>query len=631
MAKQSSTFKSCIAIDTECPGLEVKRGVRPFAVSLCDGKASWCFTWRVDPVTRLVSPKKTDVAAINRLIKKYDNLIFHNAKFDVAMLATVGIDLTNEWDRIHDTALASHALDSREDFSRHRLKPLAKRYLGIPDTDEQYLQSRTIEARNQAKKRGWTVADDVKADYWMPGQIWPKDTALEEYATLDAERTFLLWVKALGPALVDQGLWPQYMKHRRIMPVISRMEDRGVTIRPKTLDLELTRISKIRDDAAKIAYSLVPEDLCSNINSNQQLAAALHTHLKLPVLYRTSPSSRFPEGQPATDADTIKELSTKCKKGSKAYKFVEACRIYSKADTAATYLEGYKLRKIKRADGRWLLYPSFNICGTATLRLAASNPNPQNVGKGKELELDDGSTYIDFKLRTVFGPDPLSTWYALDYDQLQLRIFARASNEKVMQQAFTDGYDFHTWMGCMIYGVRPEDLTKLQRRVAKNVNFGYIFGAGQAKIEATSGVKGLSAQLKKMFPHVAEFMKETISKATQYGYVHTLGGYRLAIERKRAYAGVCIIVQGTEGEIVKEAMVQVDKSLQQYGDDFYMSLQVHDELIFNAKASQKKKHLPILRNIKRLMEEAGALSGVTVIANCEENPVNWAEPIKLSL
>lgn len=631
MTKQPSMIKSCLAIDTECPGLEVKRGVRPFAVSLCDGKASWCFTWRVDPVTRLVSPKKSDVAEIERLIKRYDFLIFHNAKFDVAMLATIGIDLSADWHRIHDTALASHALDSREDFSRHRLKPLAKRYLGIPDTDEQYLQSRTIEARNVAKKRGWNVHEDVKADYWMPGQIWPKDKALEEYATLDAERTYLLWVKALGPALIEQGLWAQYMKHRRIMPVISRMEDRGVTIRPATLGSELKRIGGIRDAAAAIAYSLVPEEICSNINSGQQLAKALHTHFKLPVLYRTEPSTRFPEGQPATDAGTIKELSTKCKPKSKAFQFVEAYRTFTQADTATTYLEGYRLRKIHRKDGAAMLYPSFNICGTATLRLSASNPNPQNVGKGKELELDDGSTYVDFKLRSVFGPARGRTWYALDYDQLQLRIFAKASNEERMQQAFADGYDFHTWMGCEIYGVRPEDLTKLQRRVAKNVNFGYIFGAGQAKIEATSGVKGLSAKLKKMFPNVAEFMKQTIAQASQYGYVYTLGGYRLSIERKKAYAGVCIVVQGTEGEIVKEAMVQVDSAIQQYGDEFYMSLQVHDELIFDASTKNKNGHLPILRNIKNLMEHAGAISGVTVIANCEANPIHWAEPVKLTL
>lgn len=624
-------FVSCLAIDTETPGLEVKRGVRPFTVTMCDGESNWCYTWKVDPIHRTSSPKKSDIAAINKVIKGYDNLIFHNAKFDVSMLATIGIDLTNDWHRIHDTALASHALDSREDFGRHRLKPLAKRYLGIPDTDQQYLQSRTIEARHIAKGRGWTLAEDVEADYWMPGQIWPKDTALADYATADAERTFLLWVKAFGPALVEQGLWDQYMKHRRIMPVIAAMEDRGVTIRPRVLKSELKRINGLRDDAAEIAYNLVPKEICDNLASGQKLAKALYEHHRLPVLYRTPASNTYPDGQPCTDAETLKELSTKAKPKSKAWQFIEAVRTQIKAGTAAKYLQGYEDRKITRDDGVTLLYPSFNICGTATLRLSASNPNPQNVGKGKELEYDDGSTYIDFKLRTVFGPAPGRIWYALDYDQLQLRIFAKASGESRMQQAFADGFDFHTWMGCEIFGVAPGDLTKLQRRVAKNVNFGFIFGAGPAKIEATSGVKGLSAKLKVMFPNVAEFMKETISKASQYGYVHTLGGYRLSIEKKRAYAGVCIIVQGTEGEIVKEAMVRIDNALFESGDDFYMSLQVHDELIFDANTKQKKEHLPRLRMIKREMEAAGLVSGVTVVANCEANPVHWADPIKLAL
>lgn len=633
---------SHIAIDTETTGLEFKRGAQAFAVSLCTDQGDAYFfgdKWTINPTTRRVTPYAPDIEKIKKLLKSFDRIVMHNSPFDVASLNTIGIDLTTEWHRIEDTQFASHALDSQES---HELKPLAAKYAGIPDDDQKELMTVVNKARNRARsinadlaEKGlpplYNLADHVKADMWLPKLIFPKDKSLEKYATIDAERTLILWLKVFAPQLVADGLWDQYKKNLRTAPVVYNIKDRGLSMREGTLNKEYKRISTIRDQSLKEALKVLPASMRRelNINSRQQLATILYDHFDLPILYLTD------GGSPSTDNDTQKELLKMTREGTPPHRFLSNLLYSTTASTACKYLTNYKEHIIK-VDGTAKLYPSLNPTGTATTRMSGADPNPQNVGKGKEYDTEeDGVKRVEFKLRTNFGPHTGRIWYALDYDQLQLRIFANATGEQKMIQAFIDGYDFHTWMGCEIFGVAKDKLTKLQRRVAKNVNFGYIFGAGPKKIEATSGMKGLSAKLAKMFPIVTEYMKETIAFVQKHGYVHTMGGYRLAVPRKKAYSGVCYVVQGTEGEIVKDAMVRISGLehgfLNQYGEDFFMTLQVHDELIFDATKSQISTHKDILKKIKESMELAGSAVGVATIANCEVIKQNWADAEKLAL
>jgi DNA polymerase-1 len=398
---------------------------------------------------------------------------------------------------------------------------------------------------------------------------------------------------------------------------------RGFIIRrPKTIKSELKRVGGIREREANAALAMVPHDVCENLKSGQQLGRALHEFFELPVLYRTD------SGLPSTDAATLAELRKRLNKRAKAYKFISHVLKAAQAKTAETYITNYAEHSIV-VNGVTYLFPSINPTGTATTRVSGSNPNPQNVGKGKEV--DEETKEVDYKLRINFGPNKGRVWYALDYDQLQLRIFAKASGDERMVKAFADGYDFHTWMGCEIFQVAPDQLTKLQRRIAKNVNFGYIFGAGPRRIEETSGMKGLSDKLNKMFPIVTEYMKTTIDYVRRHGHVYTLGGYRLAVEKSKAYSGVCIVVQGTEGEIVKDAMVRVHDEVKHFGKDFYMTLMVHDEMVFDASKDMDEDHKSILRRIKRCMEAASLAVGVTTVANCEINRKNWAEFEKVKL
>lgn len=244
-------------------------------------------------------------------------------------------------------------------------------------------------------------------------------------------------------------------------------------------------------------------------------------------------------------------------------------------------LVGYRTKSLRRCKRAYafntdtsvsplqaLLFASYDEAGTATTRLGCREPNLMNIAKAMnpfEKDFPDVSYYLSESpsIRGIFGPPKGYLWYPMDYSQLQLRIFAAASGETSLQQAFLDGWDAHDYMAHRIFnlpdGVKPEDA---QRRIAKNVNFGFIFGAGESKIDATAGRPGLYQDVLRLFPNAHKFIERTKEGIRRDGCVYTLGGYPLAIPLRSnkwrpdvlapaAHAGVNYIVQGTEGEIVK--------------------------------------------------------------------------------
>jgi DNA polymerase-1 len=246
----------------------------------------------------------------------------------------------------------------------------------------------------------------------------------------------------------------------------------------------------------------------------------------------------------------------------------------------------------------------------------------------------------------VFGPKKGRVWYCLDYSQLQLRIFAYVAGEKQLIQAFEDGYDAHTYMAMRIFNKDADDITKLERRIAKNVNFGFIFGASPSKIELTAGVPGLWDTVIRMFPSAHRLMESTKKQVYRTGYVTTPHGYRLYLPEKygkvAAHAGVNYIIQGCEGDIVKNAMINCYKHIrmlqEMYMFDGYMSFQVHDELIFDfprdidlsdVDCSGMGGH--VILNLKALMEKPGSDIGMVTPVDVEYTITNWADTHQWSM
>lgn len=605
------------------------------------------WSWPVDPKTRQVHIPESDIRDLRRIVHSH-RIVFHNAKFDVRALIAINVIETIEEIAWEDTLLMSHIANSGES---HKLKDLAFKYYNFSPEDERLLDKYTVQARKIAKKLGWPIHPDVPADRWMVRnvaelvsnyrnrlgamsnlmgdlpQVLPQQwiQALEEYAINDAARTILLWM--MYSANFTPNQWKCYAREKELLPHVITMEDAGISLIRTKLVKELTRYEKLatkyESEAVKISGN---PDL--NIRSYPQMSKQLFEKFSLPPLNGGS-----------TDAPTLKRLQSYVKENrnyatwdTRAEKFIDSILLYRQQNTSRNYLKSYLLEKYEDRYGYWWLFPSFNQTGTRTTRFSSSRPNAQNVGKGKE-RLDEEGNIIetDFKLRSVFGPAVGRIWYTLDYDQLQLRIFAFASQEQSMIDAFKAGWDFHNYVASRLFNTPTP--TKLQRRIAKNVNFALIFGGGESKVDHTAGMVGAYQLFVTQFPGAAAYMDSVVSSVRRKGYVSTMFGYPLQVDMDTAYAGTNYIVQGTEGDIVKNAMIKISRYLQtEWSGIVKLIAVIHDEFILDFPRSLPEHVVrKILCKVKQFMEESGREIGVVCKANCDQIDNNWSESIAVAL
>lgn len=677
-----------VAIDTETTGLYLKHGCRGFMVTATTSdRENFLWEWPVDPYNRTVAYNPKDIKEITDLANS-GTIVFHHAKFDMRVLKLSGVKLPQP-KFIHDTLLMSHIYDSAEP---HGLKDLAAKYLDYPKSDETELKKAVDHARRIGKKYGYAIASadhpslkpaGIKGpkagwgvcDYWLPAaiaryedRILKPHTTPEErehfrkvcatYAVGDTERTLLLyWF--YKEVLETDGLWQQYIVHKKNIKTAIRMEDWGVPVKIDLVEEKLVTLRELSSRKMQAAIDIAEKHTEGEFNPNspKQLSELLYDKWKLPVIKTTD------TGNPSCDADTLLRLAFKLDSktiGKKSYR----------RDFLTSLLYGKKIGKTVEALERLerniinnRVYPSVNLTGTSTVRVSYENPNTQNITKGgatSGIEDADLQEFLNklgadnITLRSVFGPDGTRNriWYSIDYSQLQLRIFAYVSGEKSLIKAFEEGWDAHDYIASRIFKV--DKPSKLQRRIGKNVNFGFIFGASPAKIEATAGRAGLWDEVTGMFPTAHKFMQTTIRQVRKNGCVYTPGGYRLTC--LEAHKGVNYIVQGSEGEIVKRAMTGCYDYLSttpsnKIPDPSYLCLQVHDELVFDmayrgkippkklvvdyideeGKKKQKAKRgaFPHVNELCRIMEAAGSHYGMITPVDPELILDSWDHGAKL--
>ena len=640
-----------LAVDTECTGIDLRHDDAPFALSTCDNKGNTTFyEWRVDPFTRDVLVPYSDARCIYRSIELAPKIIMHNALFDVRALALLGVP-PDYWSRLEDTMLASHVLDNSES---HALDDLGLQYCDMVTDSKQALREATISARAHGKKKQWKLGkslqgrNEVARDYWMVKAIDSSSTLLETYTIDDAITTSMLW-PVFKNALQSKEWWHLYIRRKKLLPIIYDMESRGVTLRKRILSSEMKRYASIVQFNEYDAKISLKRDLNFNgdinLNSSKQLIRILYGECEVEDGVLLNCNKRQSYGLPiiqttntsvSTSQSTLEQLYERTKKENffLSKQFLSALLRSRKANTAFRYLRGYN----QLCKGN-ILHPSINITGTQTTRFSSSHPNSQNIGKGEEYE-EDGKKKTDFQLRSVFGPAPGRIWYPVDYSQLQLRIFAYASQEQSLLDAFSQGWDAHDFMACKIFDT--DKPTKLQRRIAKNVNFGFIFGAQPAKIAATSGREDIWDIVTEMFPNAIKFLKTTSKQASRKGYVNTLSGYRLFIPKgayneAKGYTGVVYIVQGTEGEIVQEAMRRCWLYFQKHNDpEFnsfitsgpFITLQVHDELVFDFPRTGR--NLLHVVQLAYHMEQSGKSFGIETPVEISRVRKSWNKPTELT-
>lgn len=632
---------SFLAIDTECTGTRAAAGDRPYYVSTCDSKGVIrSFEFDVNPFSREPSIPRKTINDIKALLSKYDTYVFQNAKFDIQMLNSIGVQIP--FDRVEDTIFAAHTLDNR---ANRRLKDLSKTYLGIDTEDETELLNAIVQGRAIAKKMGWNIArhdyedEDgeswMKVDGWIPGKLallseefpqeWRK--VLPRYGDRDTERTAGLWTVFSVLMEEDERFRKAYQANKVCIPAIVTMETRGVTLGPKRFDKSRSYYkNRVEHYVASMRKTLDNPEF--NPASTKQLQTVLFEKLAYEPVRKT-----------ATGFSTDKHVIRSLYKKHPECKFLESLIAYRKSNNTFTYETSYEKHRIGCR-----LHSSFNPTGTDTTRLSSSGPNMQNVGKGEELKEEEwGAAGKDtYGIRNVFGPLKGRIWLDFDYSQLQLRIFAAQSGERTLIEAFENGWDAHDFMACKIF--QTDKPTSLQRRIAKNVNFGFIFGASEKRIAETCGDTSIWPIVKEMFPSATDYLEKTKKFVNKYGYVEfgqPVCTYRLKVpldsrtDEPKGYTGVVYGVQGLEGLIVKQAMFRLNEHLTnkfKSEDAPFLSLQVHDELIVDAPAAPGREwHLDLMRKIKQIMEDAGAMYGVKTPADGSIIKTSWdqAEEVEL--
>lgn len=653
-----------ISIDTETTGLWFTHGCSTFAIGIYDGEDVSITSRAINPETRSRREEfsESNKQTIRKVFNETDLIAIHNSGFDIKALVEAGVFEPEEpfepefWHKIVDTTILSHLHHNTDDRS---LKKLTPQYLDVPYESEDDLNKLVNKCRMfvRSRKPTWVLANEDtpqlkpagsankwwKSDMWLPNEVaehfsmaelteYGIDYAaakllLKEYLSDDCTNTYNLAQCMLQTVIEDYGDDVQtfLQVNNQILHVIYKMEHRGTGIHKKELNEAIATchhwISKLTADTE--ALSGVEKI------TDTKLRKILYDDMGLPIEKETK------SGAASVDAATIIALKRSFKDCTDlpegAEEFLTKMMALKKYEKKLGYLTNFNNSMI---SGR--VHTNYHIVGTDTLRMSAKNPPLQTVSKATnpfEDEFDDITLLLEQSppLRSVFGPDSGRWWLCNDYSQLQLRIFAVVTDEQDMVRAFQRGWDAHDYTARKIFGLKDSETpSKGQRRIAKNVNFGFIFGASPRKIEQTAGMPGLWDTVCAMFPNAHDFIQSQKDILKSGEPIRTLGGYPLDVpmkevkwksaQEKAAHAAVCYIVQGSEGVIVKRAMRLCDDYLTSVYPQGHLTMQVHDEVVFDMPERFPKKHATAL---KQLMEDAALEYGVHAPVSCELCTHGW--------
>jgi DNA polymerase-1 len=379
-----------------------------------------------------------------------------------------------------------------------------------------------------------------------------------------------------------------------LVPVLKRMEENGVRVDEALLrELSVEFAERMAETEAQ-AHRTAGHPF--NLSSPKQLIEVLFTENKLPVLGKT------PSGQPSTAEDVLEELAAE-------HELPRLILDYrSLAKLKSTYTDKLP-EQICRRTGR--IHTSYHQAVAATGRLSSSDPNLQNI----PIRTDAGR-----RIRQAFVAPPGYVLIAADYSQIELRIMAHVSGDEGLLRAFAEDQDIHQATAAEVFGVGLGEVTNDQRRSAKAINFGLIYGMSAFGLARQLGIQRDAAQgyvdlYFKRYPGVKRYMDETRRQAREQGYVSTVFGRRLYLPgikapqaARRQYAERSAInapMQGTAADIIKKAMIAVDAWLADSKLDARLIMQVHDELVLEVKKSAAER---VQEQLPQLMSNAAELA-----------------------
>ncbi|WP_373101016.1 MULTISPECIES: DNA polymerase I [Pasteurellaceae] len=525
------------------------------------------------PPTRFVTaPDQLDKAdCLARLKPLLENpqiqKIGQNIKYDLTIFANNHIDLQGV---AFDTMLESYILDST---GRHNMDDLSARYLG-----HQTIEFETLAGKGKNQLTFDKIAIAQAAEYAAEDA----DVTMKLHQTLwhELEQT---------PALAELFSAIELP----LVGVLSRMERHGVLIDSQTLLNQSQEISARLTALEAQVHQAAGEQF--NLASTKQLQEVLFNKLGLPVIAKT------PKGAPSTNEEVLDELA---QQGHQVPKLLIEHRGLAKLKS--TYTDKLP-QMINPRTGR--VHTSYHQAVTATGRLSSSDPNLQNI----PIRNEEGR-----RIRQAFIARDGYKIIAADYSQIELRIMAHLSQDKGLITAFSEGKDIHRSTAAEIFGLSLQQVSNEQRRSAKAINFGLIYGMSAFGLSRQLGISRGEAQnymdlYFQRYPGVQTFMHDIRAKAKAQGYVETLFGRRLylpdinassAMRRKGAErVAINAPMQGTAADIIKRAMVAIDQTIR-HDPDILMIMQVHDELVFEVRSEKTEQYGAL---IKSQMESAAQL------------------------
>ncbi|SGY94012.1 DNA polymerase I [Moritella viscosa] len=575
------------ALDTETTSLNYMQAeLVGLSFAVAEGEAAYL------PVAHdyLDAPEQLDrdhvLASLKALLEDSNaKKVGQNLKYDKSVLANYGINLAGI---AYDTMIESYVYNSIA--TRHNMDSLA----------DKYLNHKTIsfeEIAGKGKKQ--LTFNQIELEQASP------------YAAEDADVTLrlhnVLWAKLEAePSLVT--LFNEV--ELPLVSILSGVERQGVLIEKSKLDAQSVELGIRMLDLEAKAHEIAEQPF--NLSSPKQLQEILFVKMELPVIKKT------PKGAPSTAEEVLQELAL----NYPLPKIILEYRSLSKLKS--TYTDKLPTL-IEEKTGR--VHTSYHQAVTATGRLSSSDPNLQNIpvraGEGR-------------RIRQAFIPEAGYKYVAVDYSQIELRIMAHLSQDKGLLTAFSEGKDIHRATAAEVFSVELDDVTSDQRRSAKAINFGLIygmsaFGLGRQLNIPQKEAKQYMARYFERYPGVLTYMDETRKVAKDKGYVETLSGRRLYLPEINARnkmrqmaaerAAINAPMQGTASDIIKKAMINVAGWIETVeADSIRMLMQVHDELVFEIKEEHVDDYIV---NIKTLMAAAMSLD-VPLLAEAGVGD-NWDE------
>ena len=525
------------------------------------------------------------IKTLGSVIEENQNkAVGQNLKFDIPILSRHGINITNF---LADTMLMSYVLNSTA--TRHGMDRLAEYYLN-------YTTTKYTDVTGTASKQ--ISFAEVKLD------------VATNYAAEDADITLRLF-NVFSPLLKDKPVQKKLLEDLEypLVHVLARVEQNGAKIDKKKLSNHSQELSEKIDELSKQAFKIAGEEF--NLDSPKQLLEILYEKQGLPVLKKT------PKGQPSTNEDTLQRLSEEYELPRIILQYRTLAKLKSTYTDSLINIENPKTKRI---------HTSYQQAVTSTGRLSSTEPNLQNI----PIKTAEGR-----RIREAFVPEKGNVLISADYSQIELRIMAHLSKDKNLTYAFNNDVDVHSSTAAEVFGVSIDNVSQDQRRSAKAINFGLMYGMSAFGLTRQLGIPRGEAQeyLDTYFARytgVRDYMNNIKAQAKEDKFVETIMGRRLYLNEINAANGlrrqaaeraaINAPLQGSAADIIKKAMLDIDELILNELSEVQMIMQVHDELVFECP---KSKADAVMEKMKDTMEKTVELN-IPLIAEAAIGS-NWNE------